>query len=75
MIRASGRVRQGGSKSCSVLIVKDGFRRSSMSETNVEGSRTNAVIIAAIIVAGVIVLACIVAFAGIAIAFFLNAPW
>ena len=46
-----------------------------MSETNVKGSRTNAVTIAAIIVAGVIVLTCIAAFAGIAIAFFLNAPW
>jgi len=45
------------------------------SETNVEGSRTNAVTIAVIIVAGVIVLACIAAFAGVTIAFFLNPPW
>jgi hypothetical protein len=49
-------------------------RRSSMSETN-GNSRTNRVMIAAIIVAGVVALACIVAFAGITIAFFANAPW
>jgi len=45
-----------------------------MSETN-GNSRTSRVMIAAIIVAGIVALACIVAFAGITIAFFANAPW
>lgn len=46
-----------------------------MSEANVEGPRMDRVAIVAIIVIGIVVLACIVAFAGIAIAFFINAPW
>lgn len=45
-----------------------------MSETR-EGSRTNAVLIAVIIVGGIVALACIAAFAGITIAFLINAPW
>lgn len=39
------------------------------------GSRTNGVVVAAIIVIGIVALACIAAFAAVAIAFFINAPW
>jgi hypothetical protein len=46
-----------------------------MSESNNPFSNGSKVAITAIVTIGIICLACIAAFAGITIAFFINAPW
>ena len=59
-------------------ILEFGYQRIGskvMSENKREGSSNNTVKVTLIVVAGLIILTCIIAFTGVSVAFFLNAPW